>query len=151
MKVDNFVSNRLKNYIWYISVTTRPPQVCIPGYAPDLEVCLIATQINCLHQWSKIALMHIISNILSETIEKIRDFIVAAQNMIIDPLFTKNLNVFGCVHKSIEEHNVRCEIRFYTFTALFIGNKISQDWSSFMSIKRGGISSEALPVKTVMW
>ena len=34
MKVDNFVSNRLKNYIWYISVTTRPPQVCIPGYAP---------------------------------------------------------------------------------------------------------------------
>ena len=35
MKVDNFVSNRLKNYIWYISVTTRPPQVRIPGYAPD--------------------------------------------------------------------------------------------------------------------
>ena len=35
MKVDNFVSNTLKNYIWYISVTTRPPQVCIPGYAPD--------------------------------------------------------------------------------------------------------------------
>ena len=34
MKVDNFVSNRLKNYIWYISVATRPPQVCIPGYAP---------------------------------------------------------------------------------------------------------------------
>ena len=34
MKVDNFVSNRLKNYIWYISVTTRPPQVCIPGNAP---------------------------------------------------------------------------------------------------------------------
>ena len=34
MKVDNFVSNRLKNYIWYISVTTRPPQVCILGYAP---------------------------------------------------------------------------------------------------------------------
>ena len=34
MKVDNFVSNRLKNYIWYISVTTRPPQVCIPGYTP---------------------------------------------------------------------------------------------------------------------
>ena len=27
MKVDNFVSNRLKNYIQYISVTTRPPQV----------------------------------------------------------------------------------------------------------------------------
>ena len=26
MKVDNFVSNRLKNYIWYISVTTRPPK-----------------------------------------------------------------------------------------------------------------------------
>ena len=33
MKVDNFVSNRLKNYIWYISVKTRPPQVCIPSYA----------------------------------------------------------------------------------------------------------------------
>ena len=39
MKVDNFVSNRLKNYIWYISVTTRPPQACIPGYAPaDTQV-----------------------------------------------------------------------------------------------------------------
>ena len=35
MKVDNFVSNRLKNYIWYISVTTRPSQVCIPDYALD--------------------------------------------------------------------------------------------------------------------
>ena len=35
MKIDNFVSNKLKNYIWYISVTTRPPQVCIPGYAPE--------------------------------------------------------------------------------------------------------------------
>ena len=34
MKVDNFVSNRLKNYICYISVTTRPSQVCILGYAP---------------------------------------------------------------------------------------------------------------------
>ena len=37
MKVDNFVSNRLRNYIWYISVTTRPPQVCIPGYALVLD------------------------------------------------------------------------------------------------------------------
>ena len=37
MKVDNFVSNRLKNYNWYISVTTRPPLELIPDYAPELE------------------------------------------------------------------------------------------------------------------
>ena len=74
----------------------------------------------------------IISNILGEIIEKHRNFMVAAQNMIKDPLVTKNLNVFGCVHKSIEEHNVRCEIRFDRFVALFIGNKVSQDRSSFI-------------------
>ena len=100
----------------------------------DLGVCFIATQINFLYQWRKVALMPIISNILSETIEKVTDFIVTAQNMIKDPLFTKNLNVFGCVHKSIEEYNIRCEIRFYTFIALFIGSKISQDWSSFTQL-----------------
>ena len=97
----------------------------------DLEVCFIAMQVNFLYQWRKVALMPIISDILSETIEKVRDFSVTSQNMIKDPLFTKNLNIFGCVHKSIEEHNVRCEIRFYTFIALLIGNNISQDWSSF--------------------
>ena len=32
MKVDNFVFNRLMNYIQYISTTARPPKVIIPGY-----------------------------------------------------------------------------------------------------------------------
>ena len=32
MKVDNFVFNRLMNYIQYISTTTRPLKVIIPGY-----------------------------------------------------------------------------------------------------------------------
>ena len=34
MKVDNFVFNRLMNYIQYISTTTQPPRVIIPDYAP---------------------------------------------------------------------------------------------------------------------
>ena len=58
MKVDNFVSNRLKNYIWYISVTTRPPQVCIPGYAPaSFSYCAVTFSthkcFNCLQSCLK--------------------------------------------------------------------------------------------------
>ncbi|KAK7842320.1 hypothetical protein CFP56_014037 [Quercus suber] len=75
----------------------------------------------------EVALMPmIISNILDEIIEKHKNFLVAAQNMIKDPLVTKNLNIFGCAHKSIEEHNVRCEIR--SPSPLF--KKIPTRWSS---------------------